>query len=159
MKSFCKRRVYYSDTLQITPPASRQPPACKPSSCSDNRNGWIGPSTSWFRNLNHQLTAKSTQQLLVSPSKLYEVAIRRSKQRISMSLLQVRSHQGSLSIKRKSPWNRKTKFITEFSLAARSPSEFAPAGAWPSSLLCNTRRLAPSSGIENKFIYSGGLLA
>ena len=35
------------------------------------------------------------------------------------------------------------KFITEFSLAARFPSECAPAGAWPSSLPCDTRRRAP----------------
>ena len=34
---------------------------------------------------------------------------------------------------------REQMFITEFSLAARSPLEFIPAGAWPSSLPCDIR--------------------
>ena len=51
------RKVYYweiiEETLRITPPASRKPPACKPYPRSDNRSCWIG-------DLSHQLTAKST---------------------------------------------------------------------------------------------------
>ena len=39
-KAYCLKII--KDTLRITPPASRNLPACKPSSRSGNRNRWIG---------------------------------------------------------------------------------------------------------------------
>ena len=41
---------------------------------------------------------------------------------------------------RRNPLGVKKMFITEFALASRSPSKFAPARAWPSPLPCDTIR-------------------
>ena len=76
-------RIFFR--FRITSPPNRKTPLYKPSSRSDDIDYWIGPS----RNMNHQLTAKST--FACKSDEAVQVAIRRGKRTISSLVTRARS--------------------------------------------------------------------
>ena len=122
------------------------------------------PVLSWFRDLNHQVTAKST--FASKTGEAVRVAMRRRQRTISMmKTVACRDHcGGDFLIPIKQVYllrNLQNMSKAEFSLAARSPSEFAPARAWPSSLPSSLRpwhdhcRRSASIGAEPPYTPQG----
>ena len=69
----------------------------------DNRSCWIGPSTSWLRDLNDQLTAKSS--FASKTDDAVRVAMRRREQTFSMMKpVACRDHQGETIMNNTSSW-------------------------------------------------------